>query len=730
MGPRHISRLWLFASLLTACVDPAALPTDAGAVDADPARCVPGRTKSCACAGGATGVQVCVASGSFGACDCSAPDSGAPDAAPDVVTPADAPPDVALSDTGPALDATPVDAPMDVARIDVPAIPDVPATPDAGTAPDVFVAPTEQLPPWRAGGCSVWTRVPPALDYSIAADAEGLWALNGTSQILMHRPDDGRWRMAIGPAHGTPAVQPYSSMLPTTGGAVWFDGVGGTFIRRAGAWAPINDPRIPVFSPRAWSWGAEVYAFVPGTGGTPLLLRFDGTRWSELPGLMRELNSFRSAWGDRAAMFVTEADAAWRFDGVTWTGIVRPAVGAVGQFGGPSTSDVYAIGSSALYHLDAGTLRALPDVACGAGVAPAYQQLASAPGRMILVAACGAERRAWNLVGGAFIPLGPLPSAGTVQAQADGRTYLTSPGGVIWSLGPSGWVDLQEAPPPPSGVILGTDIADLIIAGNGVWRYSADRWSAVPGSEAMNVTSAWRSPDGTLFFVNNGSEFWRYVGGRLVHDLPDVPQSRILTGRSSTEVYRSVTDGAYVQQLSRWNGTAWVAMTPPCGRIEQMSLVTSGTSRLVAMCRRDYGRLSESTGGPWTSIGLFDGASTPNLRAFGPAASPTAYRFSTGSNQQRTESGWVPILVSTPPLAGPGPGLDRLIDLTSAGYGRVGTTAGRVDAFFARVAPAAAPERLWSDLRAVLGASYLPFSLSLSESTPAAATLFRCALAP
>ncbi|MHB1845938.1 MAG: hypothetical protein ACYCWW_14015 [Deltaproteobacteria bacterium] len=47
-----------------------------GADGGGPLRCIPGRSLTCACAGGGSGVQVCGRNGTFAACDCGAGTSG------------------------------------------------------------------------------------------------------------------------------------------------------------------------------------------------------------------------------------------------------------------------------------------------------------------------------------------------------------------------------------------------------------------------------------------------------------------------------------------------------------------------------------------------------------------------------------------------------------------------------------------------------------------------------
>jgi hypothetical protein len=88
-------RVWvsfLVCGLFTGCISSGGGGTDpplndAGAeIDAEGALCVPGRTESCACTGGRTGVQTCGDDGRFGVCACDpAPDVGpSPDAADDI----------------------------------------------------------------------------------------------------------------------------------------------------------------------------------------------------------------------------------------------------------------------------------------------------------------------------------------------------------------------------------------------------------------------------------------------------------------------------------------------------------------------------------------------------------------------------------------------------------------------------------------------------------------------
>ncbi|MFN8542434.1 MAG: hypothetical protein U0232_33770, partial [Thermomicrobiales bacterium] len=128
-------------------------------------QCVPGSTSACLCVGAGSGVQVCAASGTFGACVCPGQDAGADgtlpgDAAapqdvaapPDNATPADTtvPPDGAqLADAMPSADATPpspdAPAPMDAVAPDAAPPADAPAPSDV---------PDSASPPDAAGACS------------------------------------------------------------------------------------------------------------------------------------------------------------------------------------------------------------------------------------------------------------------------------------------------------------------------------------------------------------------------------------------------------------------------------------------------------------------------------------------------------------------------------------------------------------------------------------------------
>ncbi len=120
------------------------------------ARCVPGMSVACACAGDRRGVQACTAGGTYEACRCDAPDASPPDAP----APLDAPAPDARPDASSPPDARPdVATPPDVVATDAPAPPDVPAA-DApaggGLAAYVSAAQFEAMFPHRsdtASGC-------------------------------------------------------------------------------------------------------------------------------------------------------------------------------------------------------------------------------------------------------------------------------------------------------------------------------------------------------------------------------------------------------------------------------------------------------------------------------------------------------------------------------------------------------------------------------------------------
>ncbi len=744
---------------LSGCAGTVTAPPDAG-----PSGCVPGRVESCACLGGSAGVQVCLADRTYGACEC----PGTPDAASDVTDDADAPVDmpdggdasddvldgseVAAPDVADAAMDARADAAMDAradaamdARAD--ATTDSPdaardAGSDAGVPGDVADAgATEQVLPWRDGACSLWTRVPPALTYSAASDGEGLWAVGQGLGVLMHR-SGGRWRMAMNPGSASFAPGVGAQLLPVTRGVVWLSGAS-AYQRRDGRWADIRDASVFRGSYFAWAWGADVYAFSSDTtsAGERRLVRYDGTRWEEVTRLRTLL--IHDAWGDRSAAYVAASDGLWRFDGSAWTGVATPRPASVLRVGGPSASEVYAAASDQLLRVDGGAASAVPDVDCG-GPRPSYRQIASAPGRAMLVASCGRQDRAWSLVAGAWRPLGALPvQGGVITLQPDGQAWYSAPLGEVWSLSPTGWVSLEEQAAPPyaaSGGILGTTIDDLLIAGRGLWRFTTDRWSVVPGSEAMDIGTAWRAPDGTLFFSVNRLDttgggtslivdLWRYTAGRLVRDLSlsSVTNAGVLTGRSLTEVY-AFSQGApdYVQHLYRWNGAAWSPATDPCSRLETMSLAPSGARRLVASCVRGgfSERVLESEGGAWSNAGL---AGIASVGSYGPPGSLVAYAFPMDGNNgyQRAEAGWVPVMLPlTTRLFGPGPELTRLVGEFGRGaFGRVGASA-RASAWFT-----ARTDLVWSDLRAVVGTTRVAYSPP-TQPEPAIAGLFRCDLPP
>lgn len=106
---RHLA---LALALLAACAADPVLP---------PRDCTPGQTSACACAGGATGVQTCGASGALGACVC--PDGGGAADVVDASSPVDV---VAAPEDRPA--AVDTGAPDVASGVDVV---------DAGVATDV-----------------------------------------------------------------------------------------------------------------------------------------------------------------------------------------------------------------------------------------------------------------------------------------------------------------------------------------------------------------------------------------------------------------------------------------------------------------------------------------------------------------------------------------------------------------------------------------------------------------
>ncbi len=600
---------------------------------------------------------------------------------------------------------------------------------DAATDAPVDAASASPQAVVREGPCALWTRMPPAYDYvPLAADADGVWAAASRGDVLMNLRD-GRWTMVVAPG-GSPRVGAGGRILAMDGGAVWINPGDAIYQRRDGRWADIGDPRImrgELLAP--WSSGAELFGFVSAAGPQPGFtpMRFDGSRWEALATLGGAPSSLRTAFGDRDALYAVQGDGLWRLRGGTWTGLSTPRPGAVLMVGGPSSSDVYAAGDG-LYHIEGDGVRSLspPEGCVGT---PAYRQLASAPGRLALVARCGTEDRLWNLVEGRFVPVGPLPALdGRVAVQRDGRMWLTASAGQLWVYESGRWTSLETQPAPPLGPIIGDDITNLLIAGRGLWRLSTDHWQVIPGTEDMDLRGAWRSPDGAVFFGVQRAmafELWRLVGAQLRRDrtFDATSNGAVITGRAATEVYAFAQGVDTIQHLHRWNGTVWTAAPDPCTGLESMTLVTSGATRLLALgVRGTTRRIRELEGGIWREVSV-GGAEPFTPAAFGPAAMPTAYlihALGAPMGFQRTETGWAPVMFPVGPIFGPGPEVTRLAGFIDTGYGRIGATGPRVRTWFTEFL------HPWTDLRVILGVTQVPFSRS--TRVPAASALFRCDL--
>jgi hypothetical protein len=166
-----------------------ALTAACGSDPAPVAACVTGQTIACACAGGVSGVQVCLPDHSYGACACTGSDAGATDTpaadvgGSDVMPPMDAPVVDAPAPDAPTSEQPSIDAPVaDVPSIDAP-VADVPSidTPTVDAPPTVDVRPTDVPPTDAAATDAPATDAPPACPAVSIGSAGGTVSCSGAS---------------------------------------------------------------------------------------------------------------------------------------------------------------------------------------------------------------------------------------------------------------------------------------------------------------------------------------------------------------------------------------------------------------------------------------------------------------------------------------------------------------------------------------------------------------------
>ncbi len=663
-----IARAGLLAitfALAASCEAPPAAP------DAGSPRCIPGMSAACACDDGRSGAQSCLADGTYGACTCADPDAAAGDASVDVSLDratadgpgldaddgADAPAtdarDVPM-DTGPtdagldaptdrsvpdaSLDARPADAALDASpdARPVDAAPDV--APDAGPDAGCAVTACDLRPPWSSGGCTLWTRVPPEYDYlPPVATSEGMFAV-ATNGAAMLRTTTG-WRMSVLPS-------PIDALRPGTG---WLaavrhhSGFGRVFLRRGGRWEPSGSfTRVT----HSWATGASLFVWADDS-----LREFDGASWRTIAGIPSG-----PGYGDRTGLYVVdEATHTLRYyDGARVVGVPTETPGEIRAVGGLSGSEVYVIGAH-LYRAVGATLRREPDVDCG-GPAPRYERFITAPGRLLLVATCGAESRAWSRVGAAWAPLGVAP--GALAVSENGDLYAASHAD-LWSRVGGAWVPVPvESPAVPGGVVAALSSTDAWSVGaGGVARLAGDTWTTAATPDALATPlSAWAAPDGTLFVTAEWgatSTAWRYAGGRWTAGVTGTSFSP-LTGRSASDVWFASGLGAE-RHVHHWNGSSWETLPgPPCiqgGASFVSRIALAGPRTTLALCRSAAGTLNGDAvyqtddGRAWTMV-MHVVTGIRDLYQLGPVTSPSVVVVAQSATpgvydlQIRNASGW------------------------------------------------------------------------------------------
>ncbi len=279
----------------------------------------------------------------------------------------------------------------------------------------------ELRPPWQAGPCTLWTRVPPEVGYLAPLETdEGIWAASsdGGLPLLMRRQAD--WTMSMSPGD-FPGWTLFTALAE---GAGWTAATTYTqvFVRTDGQWIEI--PR--------WGSGEAVYAsgsgrnlFVATFGGGVFQYDVDTGDWQEVTPPVTGRS--RGLWGDLSGLYLRYnygfSIEMTRFDGASWTHIPSPAFEGYTDVAGLSADEVYAIAASRLYRVDSGSAIEVPAIGCDT---PIDQSLSAAPGQLVVELSCADQHQLWKreMDDWTFVATLPATLPGTLRVSSNGQVYI------------------------------------------------------------------------------------------------------------------------------------------------------------------------------------------------------------------------------------------------------------------------------------------------------------------
>ena len=160
----------------------------------------------------------------------------------------------------------------------------------------------ELTPPWRAGRCTLWTRLPPAMRYLAPLETdEGLWAPANDGPVLMRLQDS--WTMSLSPAQFDGRFKLLAE------GDGWVAAVAVTrstplsskiYVRTDGRWTDIAEVSYPAISFRGvdleYSAGASRNLFVADGNANVFHYDVDAVAWRSVTPSTR--GPARGLWGD------------------------------------------------------------------------------------------------------------------------------------------------------------------------------------------------------------------------------------------------------------------------------------------------------------------------------------------------------------------------------------------------------------------------------------------------
>jgi|GEM_PF-5434037 len=521
----------------------------------------------------------------------------------------------------------------------------------------------ELRPPWKAGPCTLWTRIPPAMRYLAPLKTDdGLWAAAFDGAVLMRQQAD--WTMSLSPADFAGGFRALGE------GTGWIAAVGFThsipqgskiFVRTDGQWNEIAEVSYPAVSFRTtevdYVSGGGRNLFVATLYGSVFHYDLDAMAWRPLSPPVT--GPSRGLWGDLDNLYFLYQSGSsvemTRFDGTSWTHLPSPAFQGFSSVAGLSADEVYGIAASRLYRVDGPIPIEAPGVACGG--TPIYRSLSAAEGQLVAEVSCAGQYQLWKReldtwTLAATLP-DPLPGYGSLRVSRNGQVYIGGTGGAIFRVLSKGLESLEQSAPPRARVLGGTSVSNLFSgADEGVAQLIDGQWQPLAGSPP-NVRDLWQAPSGVLFATAveiATPQLWKYDGTqwlRLRSDSASGDQPHVY-GRSESDYYYS-----FGANVLHWDGAAWTPLpvmpcTGPRSFVQQVTF--AGSNIVLVNCFPGFGlnRLLEFDGTSWATL-----MPLPQFDIYqaGPAELPVTYLIewqgSSLTYRVRSQSAWAQLPLPT-----------------------------------------------------------------------------------